>query len=145
MRMLIVAVIALSSACSPPPAAPSASTPTASEQSAAMLAALTPVIATEIGQPVRLEPKQVNVQGEWAWVWVQPHRPDGGAIDWSTTALASRYENGVMDESGGAYALLKQENGAWRVVTHVIAPTDVAWLSWAADYGAPAEIMGPTD
>jgi hypothetical protein len=143
MRMLIVALLALSSACAQPPATPSTSA--VSEQGAAMLAALNPVIAAEIGQPVRLESQQMNVQGEWAWVWVQPRQPDGAAIDWSTTALASRYENGVMDAAGGAYALLKQESGAWRVVTHVIAPTDVAWLSWAEEYGAPAEIMGPTD
>lgn len=37
------------------------------------------------------------------------------------------------------------ENGTWSVVTHVIAPTDMAWLSWPNEYGAPAEIMGYTD
>ncbi len=63
----------------------------------AILAALTPVIAAEIGQPVQLEIRQVNAQGEWAWVWLQPRQADGAALDWSTTALASRYENGVMD------------------------------------------------
>lgn len=145
MRILAIALLALAAACSQPPAAPSSSAPAASAQSAEMLAVLTPVIGAEIGQPVQLEIKQTNVQAEWAWVSVQPRQPDGAAIDWSTTALAGRYENGVMDESGAAYALLKQEGGAWRLVTHVIAPTDVAWASWPAEYGAPAEIMGITD
>lgn len=147
MRHLLTAILVLAAACSQPPA--TTETPIApaatSENSAALLSVLTPVVAAEIGVPVRLEIKQVNVQDEWAWIAVQPLQTDGSAIAWSTTALASRYENGAMDESGGAYALLKQENGAWRIVTHVIAPTDVAWLSWPAEYGAPAEIMGFTD
>ncbi len=147
MRLLFTAILALAAACSQPPAnteisnSPAAS----SENSAAMISALTPIVAAEIGAPVRLEIKQVNVQQEWAWVTVQPLQPDGSAITWSTTALASRYENGAMDESGYTYALLKQENGAWRIVTHVIAPTDMAWLSWPTEYGAPADIMGFTD
>lgn len=147
MRLFLIAVLALAAACTQPPG--STETPSApaaaSDNSAAMLSTLTPVVAAEIGAPVRLEIKQVIVQDDWAWLAVQPLQPDGSAIAWSTTTLASRYENGAMDQSGATYALLKQENGAWRIVTHVIAPTDVAWASWPAEYGAPAEIMGFTD
>lgn len=143
MRIFTIAIFALTAACVPPPAAPAAET-TATESTAAILSALTPIIAAEVGQGVLLEPQQVNQQGEWAWVWTQPRQLDGAAVDWSKTALASRYENGAMDEAGGAYALLKQEAGEWRVLAHVIAPTDVAWASWAEQYQAPPEIMGPT-
>ena len=147
MRPFFITILTLVAACTQAPSTTEAppEPPVMSERSAAMLSALTPVIAAEIGGPVRLDLKQVNVQEEWAWLAVQPLRPDGSAIVWSTTALASRYENGAMDESGATYALLEQENGAWRIVTHVIAPTDMAWLSWPAEYGAPAEIMGFTD
>ena len=149
MRILTIAILALSAACSPQQPAPAAPAPTPAlsqdSTETAIVATLTPVIAAEIGQAVLLTPQQVNQQGDWAWVQVQTQQPDGAAIDWSTTALASRAENGAMDEGGGAYALLKQENGAWRVVAHVIAPTDVAWATWAEEYGAPAEIMGSTD
>lgn len=147
MRNLMITVLALTAACAPapaPPAAPAAEA-AATESTAAILSALTPIIAAEIGQGVLLEPEQVNQQGQWAWVWAQPRQLDGASIDWSKTALASRYENGAMDEAGGAYALMKQEAGEWRALAHVIAPTDVAWATWAEEYGAPAEIMGQTD
>lgn len=147
MRIVLAAIFVLTAACSQPPASTEApnAPPATSDASAAMISALAPVVAAEIGTPVRLEVKQANVQDEWAWIAVQTLQPDGSPIAWSATALASRYENGAMDEGGGAYALLKLENGAWRVVTHVIAPTDMAWASWAAEYGAPPEIMGRTD
>ncbi len=147
MRIVLTAILALAAACSPPPTGTETPNPQAatSDNSAAILSALTPIVAAEIGAPVRLEIKQANVQDDWAWIAVQTLQPDGSAISWPTTALASRYENGAMDEGGGAYALLKEENGAWRIVAHVIAPTDMAWASWPAEYGAPAEIMGITD
>ncbi|MEQ1618998.1 MAG: hypothetical protein ABL883_11735 [Terricaulis sp.] len=147
MRIVLTAILALATACTQPPASTEAPDPPTvrADQSAAILSVLNPAVAAEIGGPVRLEIKQVNILNEWAWVAVQTLQPDGSAITWTTTALASRYENGAMDEGGGAYALLKQENGAWRIVTQVIAPTDMAWASWPADYGAPAEIMGLTD
>ncbi len=149
MRLWLIAVMALAAACTQPPAGKETEIPPASaatsDSSTAMLSVLNPVVAAEIGQPIRLEIKQVNEMEEWAWMAVQPQQPDGSPITWSTTALASRYENGAMDESGATYALFKQENGAWRMVTHVIAPTDQAWLSWPTEHGAPAEIMGFTD
>lgn len=149
MRALLVAMALSVAACSPPaeapaPAAPEAPSPDAATE--ALLAALIPVVSAEIGQPIRFEPATVTVRGEWAYVTGQPRRPDGAAIDWATTALASRYENGVMDTGGATHVLLRQEAGAWRVVTHVIAPTDVAWLSWPAEHGVPPEVLGlPAD
>ncbi|GAM99610.1 hypothetical protein U91I_03264 [alpha proteobacterium U9-1i] len=142
MRTAFAVLALITAACTPPAEAPSINAEIAENEDAAILSALTPVLTAEIGAPLRLEITQLNVQDEWAWIAVQPLQPDGAAIVWSTTALADRYENGAMDESGAAYALLKLENGAWRIVTHVIAPTDVAWLSWPADYGAPASLMG---
>jgi len=147
MRMvLLVALTAITTACSPPaattgrPEAPAASSPDASTQ--AVIDVLTPVVSTEVGQPVRLQPNTVSVRDEWAYVDAQVANPDGSEIDWSTTNLASRYENGVMDTGGGVHALLKNENGTWVVLEHVIAPTDVAWIDWAARHGAPPDILG---
>ncbi len=146
MRRVLIAILAFVAACSQPPASTeSPNPPAASDNSAAIISVLTPLVAAEIGAPVRLEVRRLNVQDEWAWIAVNTLQPDGSAIAWSATALASRYENGAMDEGGGAYALLKQENGAWRLVTHVVAPTDMAWASWPREYGAPATIMEIAD
>lgn len=145
MRALLVAVALSVAACSQPaeppvPAAPEA--PSADAATEALLIVLTPVVSAEIGQPIRFDPTSVSVRDQWAYVVGDPRQTDGAALDWSTTALASRYEHGAMDESGATHVLLKQEAGVWRVVTYVIAPTDVAWLSWPQDYGVPPGVLG---
>jgi len=148
MRALLVAFSLALAACSEPapppePAAPAApGAPSADAATEALLAVLTPLVSVEIGQPIRFEPTNVTIRDEWAYVVGQLQQPDGAAIDWATTALASRYENGAMDTGGATHVLLKQENGVWRVLTHVIAPTDVAWLAWPAEYGVPPDVLG---
>lgn len=145
--LLIAALVGLAAACTPPaatttetPEAPAA--PSADATTEALLTVLTPVIAQEIGKPVSLQTTHINVRDEWAFVIAQPRNPDGSAVDWSTTTLAERHELGVLDGDGTTYALLKQENGTWTVLEHAIGPTDVAWFNWAADHGAPADIVG---
>jgi hypothetical protein len=148
MRALLVAVVALAAACSPPPATttetPETSTaPSPDATTRALLTALTPVISREVGQDVSLQTTNVNVRDEWAFVQAQPKKPDGSAIDWSTTSMAQRAADGVLDGDGATYALLKNENGTWTVLEHAIGPTDVAYIDWAAEHGAPPDILGP--
>lgn len=145
LRTISFGFVVLASACSqqapttvevpPPPAA-------AAESSAqGVLNVLTPLISAEVGKAVSLQATTANVTDEWAYVVAQPHNPDGSAIDWATTNLASRQENGVMDQGGAVHALMHKENGVWVVVEHVIAPTDVAWLDWAAAHNVPAGVI----
>ena len=84
----------------------------------------------------------MNVRDEWAYVDAQVRNGDGTEIDWATTNLAGRYQDGVMDTGGGVHALLKNENGVWMVLEHVIAPTDVAWIEWASRHGVPPDVLG---
>jgi hypothetical protein len=147
MRALLIAIVALAAACSPPaatttetPEPPAA--PAADGTTQEVLDALTPVVAQDIGQPVSLQTTNVNVRDEWAFVTAQPRKPDGSAIDWSTTAYAQRAADGVLDGDGTTYALLKNENGAWTVLEHVVGPTDVAWIEWAGEHGVPPDILG---
>jgi len=39
------------------------------------------------------------------------------------------------------YALLRLKGGAWRVLTFVLGPTDVAYADWWSRYGAPKAIF----
>ncbi|MBK8542383.1 MAG: hypothetical protein IPL62_01725 [Caulobacteraceae bacterium] len=147
MRALLIAIVALSAACSPPAAttteAPETSAaPSADAATQTLLNVLTPAISAEVGKPVSLRTTNVNVRDEWAYVVADVRNADGSEIDWSTTNLASRYENGAMDTGGGLHALLKNQGGVWVVLEHVIAPTDVAWLDWAATHGVPPDILG---
>lgn len=150
MRAFLIAIVALAAACSPPAAtttetpatttAPAAPAADANEQT--LLGILTPLVAAEVGKPVSLQANSVNVRDEWAYVDARVLNADGSPIDWTTTNLASRYENGAMDTGGGLHALLKNENGTWVVLEHVIAPTDVAWIEWASRHGVPPDVLG---
>ena len=145
--LLIAAAAAFAAACTPPaatttetPEAPAA--PSTDATTEALLTVLTPVITQDIGQPVSLQTTTVNVRDEWAYIEAQVRNANGSEVDWATTNLASRYQNGVMDTGGGVHALLKNENGRWTVLEHVIAPTDVAWIEWASTHGVPPDILG---
>lgn len=129
-------------ACSPP-AATTPETPIGSPDASrdAVLAVLTPVVAAEIGKDVTLEVTTANISNGWAYLVARPRNADGSAIDWRSTNLASRYENGAMDETGAVYALMRERNAAWVIVEYVIAPTDVAWEGWAAAHGVPAGVV----
>ncbi|MEZ5961589.1 MAG: hypothetical protein R3C30_14365 [Hyphomonadaceae bacterium] len=151
MRALLIAAVAgLAAACTPPaatttetPERPATPAPGDTDaQSQVLLDVIQPLVAGEVGKPVSLQPRTVNVRDEWAYVDADIRNGDGSEIDWMTTNLASSYENGAMDESGGVHALLKNENGTWVVLEHVIAPTDVAWIDWAARHGVPPDILG---
>jgi hypothetical protein len=150
LRVLVTAIALLAAACSPPaatttetpetPAAPS--TAVDDEQTQALLNVLDPVLARDIGQPVSLQPTTVNVRDEWAFIVGQPRQPDGSAIDWSTTSLAQRAADGVLDGDGQTFALLKNVNGAWEVLEYVVGPTDVAHIEWAGKHGVPPDVLG---
>lgn len=140
-RVFALAATLLAAACAPPASPEPPAAPPAVEVDQAALDALTPVISAEIGAPVALDPSTANVTGEWAYIVAIPKNEDGSAMDWSLTNLASRYENGVMDESGAVYALLRKQDGVWSVAEYVIAPTDVAWLDWAGRHNVPEGII----
>ncbi len=143
LRGFVVALGLLAAACAPP--AEQAQEPPAEAAAPApqqaVLDVLTPIISAEIGKPVSLQASTANVTEEWAYIAALPRNTDGSVIDWTTTNLADRYEHGVMDESGAINALLRKQEGVWVVVEHVVAPTDVAWVDWAARHNVPAGVV----
>ncbi len=40
-------------------------------------------------------------------------------------------------------ALFARKGGQWTIVVDRIGPTDVAWIGWQEQFGAPAEIFPP--
>jgi hypothetical protein len=152
MRVLLIALTALAAACSPPAEQPvtehteiiaTATAPPPPEVTRDLvLGSLRAAVSQEVGQPVSLQATTVNVRDEWAYVVAQPRKPDGSAIDWSTTTLAQRAADGVLDGDGQTFALLKNVNGAWEVLEYVVGPTDVAHIEWAGKHGVPPDLLG---
>lgn len=150
MRAAVLAFALLALACSPSPqhqreAAPGEPGIPPAEASDperdAMTAALAPRVEAEIGRPVSFTVNTMRVENDWGWLIAQPWTPEGAQIDWSQTRYAERAASGVLDGGGTTYALLKRENGTWRVVDFAVGPTDVAWADWSERHGAPASVM----
>lgn len=145
MRALCLAIATLAlAACTPPAQDAQQETPgmTADQAQTDPLAiALTPALSEDIGAPVSLSVQVSTMDGDWGWIVAQPWTTDGTQIDWSQTRYAERAREGVLDGNGTTYALLRRENGQWRVVEHAVGPTDVAWAGWAEEHGAPAALF----
>jgi len=146
MKLKMIAAALALAACTPAPsdtaapAPPAAPSPEVASQE--LLAALTPVMAQDLGQPVSFTIETVRIDNDWGWLVVQPQTEAGGAIDWAATKYAVQAAEGVLDGGGRTYALLKRQNGLWRVVDFVVGPTDVAYGDWPARHGAPPELLG---
>lgn len=148
MRALLIAFATLAASCSPPsqqtaetPEAPAA--PSADAETRAILESLTGFVGIGFGAPLSFQPTTVRVQDDWAWVIAQPRAPDGGPLDWSRTSYAEQAREGMLDGDGTTYALLQRQNDRWTVMNFVIGPTDVAYLDWTAQHGAPPELITP--
>lgn len=110
-----------------------------SPERAAILDALRGPVARLIGGRIEFEVSQMRVFGDWAYVSATPRRPGGQAIDWSQTRYAADMKADMMSDL--VLGLLRRRGAGWRVVTHAIGPTDVAWIDWIDRYRAPKQVF----
>lgn len=147
MSRFAVVVLALLAACSPSTQESqeeSAETSVASvAQTDPLALALTPTLSQDIGRPISLSVLTSATDGDWGWIVADPTTPEGAQIDWPQTNYADELLEDELDQDGRTYALLRLENGQWRVVEFAVGPTDVAWTDWPQRHGAPASLMQP--
>jgi len=131
---LLGLVLALAiAAASAGPAAAQVETPgRGSPLRAAILDALRPMVAAEVGPPVEFVVDQLRVLGPWAFVSARPQRPGGGAIDYSRTKYREAVAAGAFGDE--AIALLHQTSGSWVVYEYSLGATDVPWVDWPDQY-----------
>jgi hypothetical protein len=77
--------------------------------------------------------------GDFAFLRGQIRLRDGRPVDYRGTEYQEYIDEGLFDD--GFAALLKKQGDQWVVLAHVIGPTDVPWVTWAEDFGAPADIF----
>ena len=105
-----------------------------------ILNALRPTVAGEIGGAIEFAVGSLRVVGDWAYASVRPQRPGGRPIDWSVTKFRDAREQGVIGDD--VLALLRRRpSGGWRVVEHVIGPTNVFWENWIEPYDVPRNLF----
>jgi len=82
---------------------------------------------------------KLKVCGNWAFLEAEPRRPGGKPVDWTI----GDYADAVADDMCGGYvhALLIRRGGRWKVREHVICATDVPYVTWPEEFGAPAALF----
>ena len=97
-------------------------------------------VANELNQPVQFVVDALKIQGDWAFYAGKVQRPDGGAIDFARAGFAEQIAEGMFD-GPATYGLMRRVGGRWTVVVYVIGPTDVAYVGWPGEYGAPETLF----
>ncbi|WP_051651344.1 hypothetical protein [Brevundimonas bacteroides] len=148
MTSLVLALVltALSPSISEPAAAPAViqnavrDVPVGDPLRRTLLDALRRPVEDEVNQPVRFVVDRLRVQGDWAYYAGEIQAPNGRAIDFTRAGFDEVIAEGMFD-GPTTYGLLRRQGNRWRVVVHVIGPTDVAYLAWPGEYGAPASLF----
>lgn len=89
--------------------------------------------------PVVFVAKKFAACRGWAFLEAEPQMPDGKPMNWAATPFATDMAEGMC--GGYIHALLVKQNGSWRVRDLVVCATDVPWVTWPKDFGAPPEIF----
>ncbi len=93
----------------------------------------------DLGGRVILQFKQLLVWHDWAIARVRPLRPNEKSIDYQRTKYRAEIEAGMFDETGEA--LLKREQGHWRVLEWRFGATDTEMAEWIQRHHAPRALM----
>ena len=137
---LLVALQFMSAAAATAADCPYTPAPGSAERKAIMNSLRKPVMR-ELGQRVVFVVSQLKVCRNWAFLEATPQLPDGQPVDWAVGV----YANAVADDMCGGYihALLVKKGERWRVREYVICATDVPWVTWPEDFGAPTALFPP--
>ncbi len=106
--------------------------PTNDDQKSVILSAVKILVEKEMTIPVSLQETYFNSEGNNAFITAAMQKPDGSKMDFSKTPFKMQDENGVFSED--VLALLKNENGAWKVKAIAVGATDVPSVCWHKEY-----------
>ncbi|MBE7219497.1 MAG: hypothetical protein INR64_13570 [Caulobacteraceae bacterium] len=124
---------------SPPPSADARGRHLSRGQEA-VLAAVRPKLAHELGKPVRLDVVQFKAQGRWALLHARMLDPEGRRFSYVGTPKEDDAREGLMSDRYAA--LLSHSAAGWSIVAEAVGPTDTPWEGWTR-YGAPAALFQP--
>jgi len=110
-----------------------------SPERAAILDAIRPAIEAEMRGPVEFKVEVMLTDGDWAYVFANPQRPGGAAIDPEKTAFAGQSD---MMDGLTIYALARFAKGRWMHVDDIVGPMDAAQMSWINTYQVPKAVLG---
>jgi hypothetical protein len=143
LRRIITAVLFITTLAASPSVAVAKNCPytpaaDSAERNTIMDAVRKPVVKA-LGQRVVFVVAQLKVRGNWAFLEAEPQQPDGRPVDWTIGAYADAVANDMC--GGYVHALLIKTDGRWRVREHVICATDVPYVTWGDEFGAPGVLF----
>lgn len=105
----------------------------------ALMEALRLPVEKELNKKVVFKVDHLKIQGDWAFMRGVPQQPNGKAMDYRGTPYQEAIKEGMFDD--GICALLRKDQGKWKVITYQIGATDVPWVTWSEEHKAPAIIF----
>lgn len=93
----------------------------------------------QLGRPLKLDVRSLKRRDGWAFLYSLMLGPDGQPLDLAGTRLEGAAREGAA--SRVFCALLRAQNGRWRIVDSCLGVTDVAWTGWDRKYGAPKDVF----
>ena len=106
----------------------------------AALEALRLPVEKKLTIPVRFEVVDYKTSGNFAFATLTMKHKNGKTMDFKGTPYEKQYALGGSI-SDNVFGLLKLENGAWKILTYSLGPTDVPYINWQKDYKAPKELF----
>ncbi|MBA0049317.1 MULTISPECIES: hypothetical protein [Mycobacteriaceae] len=104
-----------------------------------VVATVLPKLESELGKPVKLDVKTLNIADGWAMIDGKILDMNGQLVDYAGTKYAREIAGPKSKRYDG---LLKETDGKWSIVESAIGPTDVRWAGWKVKYPeAPANIF----
>lgn len=135
--ILAVYLFALTAAFAAEPHTPK----TGSLERKAIADALRVPVKAELKKDVIFKVNRLKVLNGWAFLAGVPLKPDGSEMDYRGTIHMEAINEGAFD--GGIFALLQQRDGQWVTVRYIIGATDVPYVDWPQEFGAPGVIFEP--
>lgn len=106
----------------------------------AVLDELRPALTLSTRGPVEFRVSFVKTLQGWAHARVMPQRPGGAAIDIAETIWA---EDAAMMDGLLTDALFRRQGDRWRLIVHVVGPTDAAASNWTTGDCPYDLLIGP--
>lgn len=110
-----------------------------SSERKAIMDALRGPVEEHLRLPVVFVAKKFAACRGWAFLEAVPQHPNGEALNWAATPFKDDVAEGMC--GGYVHALVVKEGGRWRVRELAICATDVPWVTWPKDFGAPPELF----
>jgi hypothetical protein len=108
-----------------------------SKERKAIVDALRVPVQNELKNKIIFKVDHLRVMDGWAFLWGVPQLPGGKPVDYQQTPYADAGE--AFDD--GICALLHFSNDEWTVKIYVIGSTDVPYVEWDKEFGAPSELF----